>query len=65
MTMTQMDGSEKRTYYPPALTVFSIEDLWRELGPAQAITPGNRRRTPKPKRRTPSNPLRIPPKSGQ
>jgi len=52
----------RRSYQRPAITVYQIDDLWRELGPAQALTPGSRppRREPG-KRQIPSNPLRIPP----
>lgn len=53
----------KRLYNPPAITVFHIDDLWRELGPAQAITGGAPRRQPGRKQPVPSNPLRIPPNS--
>ena len=44
----------KRPYVPPSMRVLRAEDLWRQMGPAQAITglnPGNRRR------RGPQNPL--------
>lgn len=55
-------GTPRRSYQRPTITVYSIDDLWRELGPAQALTPGLQppRREPG-RRQIPSNPLMIPP----
>ena len=55
-------GISRRTYQRPAATVYEMDELWRELGPAQAITPGRRPSIQKlRKREMPANPLRIPP----
>jgi hypothetical protein len=52
----------RRRYRRPTITVYQIDDLWRELGPAHAqYTPCKPPRQPRPKRSIPSNPLRIPP----
>ncbi len=59
--MTEL-RTNRRSYQRPTVTVYDIDDLWRELGPAQALTPGPRPpRRPPSKRQIPSNPLRIPP----
>jgi hypothetical protein len=52
---TIVSESPKRPYVRPQARILRAEDLWRQMGPAQAITgplnPGNRRR------RAPQNPL--------
>jgi hypothetical protein len=49
----------KRRYQPPTMAVYQASDLWRELGPAQALTTSAPSRQKS--RELPSNPLRIPP----
>jgi hypothetical protein len=53
------DKPAKRSYQSPTVRGYRVDDLWRELGPAQALTgstPRNNNKLP-----LPDNPLRIPP----
>jgi hypothetical protein len=56
--MAELNGT-KRKYERPAIAVYTVGELWRQLGPAQALTSGAP--SSRQKEQLPSNPLRIPP----